>query len=83
MCVCVHLDTDRNDLYLTIQRGEFERGAKTSQKNVEVRVLVLAKDGRHIEVVRHKSVMYLIYFKLTIFISGLLLYNMISCHCKD
>lgn len=43
-------DTDRSDLYLTIERGEFERGSKTAQKNVEVRVLVLRKDGKLIEV---------------------------------
>jgi len=46
-------DTDRNDLYLTIERGEFERGSKTAQKNIETRVLVITKEGQHIEVSAH------------------------------
>lgn len=48
-----YLDTDRNDLYLTIERAEFERGSKTAQKNVEARVLVVSKEGQHIEVSAH------------------------------
>ncbi|XP_053723434.1 dedicator of cytokinesis protein 3-like isoform X2 [Synchiropus splendidus] len=35
----------RNDLYLTLERGEFERGGKSVQKNVEVTVYVLYADG--------------------------------------
>ncbi|KAI4460497.1 dedicator of cytokinesis [Holotrichia oblita] len=31
----------RNDLYLTLERGEFERGGKSTGKNIEVTVLVL------------------------------------------
>ncbi|XP_034725347.1 dedicator of cytokinesis protein 3-like [Etheostoma cragini] len=35
----------RNDLYLTLERGDFERGGKSVQKNVEVTVYVLYADG--------------------------------------
>ncbi|XP_028302238.1 dedicator of cytokinesis protein 3-like isoform X4 [Gouania willdenowi] len=35
----------RNDLYLTLERGEFERGGKSVQKNVQVTVYVLDADG--------------------------------------
>ncbi|CAH1784994.1 unnamed protein product [Owenia fusiformis] len=35
----------RNDLYLTLSHGDFDRGSKTSSKNIEVKVTVLDKDG--------------------------------------
>uniref|UniRef100_A0A3Q0T2Q9 Dedicator of cytokinesis 3 n=1 Tax=Amphilophus citrinellus TaxID=61819 RepID=A0A3Q0T2Q9_AMPCI len=35
----------RNDLYLTLERGEFERGGKSVQKNIEVTLYVLYADG--------------------------------------
>uniref|UniRef100_A0A8C7DXK5 Dedicator of cytokinesis 3 n=1 Tax=Oncorhynchus kisutch TaxID=8019 RepID=A0A8C7DXK5_ONCKI len=35
----------RNDLYLTLERGDFERGGKSVQKNIEVSVYVLFADG--------------------------------------
>uniref|UniRef100_A0A8K9Y208 Dedicator of cytokinesis 3 n=1 Tax=Oncorhynchus mykiss TaxID=8022 RepID=A0A8K9Y208_ONCMY len=35
----------RNDLYLTLERGDFERGGKSVQKNIEVTVYVLFADG--------------------------------------
>ncbi|XP_062855261.1 dedicator of cytokinesis protein 3-like [Trichomycterus rosablanca] len=35
----------RNDMYLTLERGEFERGGKSVQKNIEVTVYVLYADG--------------------------------------
>nr|XP_033781897.1 dedicator of cytokinesis protein 3 isoform X1 [Geotrypetes seraphini] len=35
----------RNDLYLTLERGEFERGGKSVQKNIEVTMYVLYADG--------------------------------------
>lgn len=41
----------RNDVYVTIESGEFERGpGKTSQKNVEVSMCVVGSNGRLIEV---------------------------------
>ncbi|XP_035392220.1 dedicator of cytokinesis protein 3-like isoform X4 [Electrophorus electricus] len=36
---------NRNDLYLTLERGDFERGGKSVQKNIEVTVCVLYADG--------------------------------------
>ncbi|XP_044039234.1 dedicator of cytokinesis protein 3-like isoform X12 [Siniperca chuatsi] len=35
----------RNDLYLTLERSDFERGGKSVQKNIEVTVYVLYADG--------------------------------------
>ena len=40
----------RNDLYVVIERGDFERGGKSSSKNVEVTVTVLDEFGRPIQV---------------------------------
>ncbi|XP_059476423.1 dedicator of cytokinesis protein 3 isoform X1 [Neocloeon triangulifer] len=36
----------RNDLYLILERGEFERGGKSTGKNIEVTVLVLDNTGK-------------------------------------
>ncbi|ELK25060.1 Dedicator of cytokinesis protein 3 [Myotis davidii] len=35
----------RNDLYLTLEKGDFERGGKRVQKNIEVTMYVLYADG--------------------------------------
>ncbi|XP_066284414.1 dedicator of cytokinesis protein 3-like isoform X2 [Branchiostoma lanceolatum] len=35
----------RNDLYVTLERAEFEKGGKTTGKNVEVTMVVLGEDG--------------------------------------
>uniref|UniRef100_A0A3B3XDF3 Dedicator of cytokinesis 3 n=1 Tax=Poecilia mexicana TaxID=48701 RepID=A0A3B3XDF3_9TELE len=35
----------RNDLYLTLERGDFERGGKSVQKNIEVTMYVIYADG--------------------------------------
>lgn len=40
----------RNDLYVTLERGEFERGGKSTAKNIEVTILVLDSDGKPLEV---------------------------------
>ncbi|CAB1315609.1 unnamed protein product, partial [Coregonus sp. 'balchen'] len=39
----------RNDLYLTLERGDFERGGKSVQKNIEVTVYVLYADGERLK----------------------------------
>ncbi|XP_055698123.1 dedicator of cytokinesis protein 3 isoform X2 [Phlebotomus papatasi] len=36
----------RNDLFLTLERGEFERGGKSTAKNIEVTVLVYDATGK-------------------------------------
>lgn len=41
----------RNDLYLTIQNGEFTKGSKTSDKNVEIIVKVCNEKGQAIPAV--------------------------------
>jgi len=40
----------RNDLYVTLDRGEFERGGKSTSKNIQVTVSVLDGDGNILEV---------------------------------
>lgn len=40
----------RNDLYMTLEKAEFERGGKTTGKNIEVTVLVLDAEGKLLEV---------------------------------
>lgn len=42
----------RNDLYLTLLSGEFSKGAKSTDKNVEVSVTVCDEAGRAIPVNR-------------------------------
>ncbi|XP_051933125.1 dedicator of cytokinesis protein 3-like isoform X3 [Hippocampus zosterae] len=39
----------RNDLYLTLERGDFERGGKSVQKNIEVGVSLLCADGEVVQ----------------------------------
>ncbi len=57
MCVCVYFlfyflssGDIRNDLYLTLERGDFERGGKSVQKNIEVTMYVLYADGEILKV---------------------------------
>ncbi|XP_068114977.1 dedicator of cytokinesis protein 1 [Hyperolius riggenbachi] len=39
----------RNDIYVTLLQGEFDRGNKTTAKNVEVTVSVFDEDGKRLE----------------------------------
>ncbi len=48
--VIVFVGDVRNDLYVTLARGEFEKGPKTAGKNVEVRVMILDSEGTLIQV---------------------------------
>uniref|UniRef100_A0A4W5RS31 Dedicator of cytokinesis 5 n=1 Tax=Hucho hucho TaxID=62062 RepID=A0A4W5RS31_9TELE len=59
----------RNDIYVTLLQGEFDRGKKTSPKNVEVMLSVLDNDGNLMEkaifpgagydgITEYKSVIY-------------------------
>ncbi|XP_039296231.1 LOW QUALITY PROTEIN: dedicator of cytokinesis protein 3 [Nilaparvata lugens] len=36
----------RNDLYITLEKGEFERGGKSSARNIEVTILALDSEGK-------------------------------------
>ncbi|XP_063806875.1 dedicator of cytokinesis protein 3-like, partial [Pseudophryne corroboree] len=38
----------RNDLYVTLEKGDFERGGKSVQKNIEVTIHVLYADGENL-----------------------------------
>jgi hypothetical protein len=39
----------RNDLYLTIDRGNFDRGGKAAARNIEVTVVVIDQDGNAVD----------------------------------
>ena len=39
----------RNDLYLTLDRGNFDRGGKTASRNIEVSVIVIDQTGKIVE----------------------------------
>ena len=45
----------RNDLYITLERGEFEKGGKSVARNVEVTVYVLDIDGQILKVTYTKD----------------------------
>uniref|UniRef100_A0A8C3CLX6 Dedicator of cytokinesis 1 n=1 Tax=Cairina moschata TaxID=8855 RepID=A0A8C3CLX6_CAIMO len=55
----------RNDIYVTLVQGDFDKGSKTTAKNVEVTVSVYDEDGKRLEVLiffksisEYKSVIY-------------------------
>ena len=50
LTVCVFEGDVRNDIYVTLCEGEFNRGSKTADKNVEVTMLVCNKKGEVIPV---------------------------------
>uniref|UniRef100_A0A8C2E502 Dedicator of cytokinesis 4b n=1 Tax=Cyprinus carpio TaxID=7962 RepID=A0A8C2E502_CYPCA len=43
ICLCVVM---RNDLYITLEKGEFEKGGKSVARNVEVTIYALDADGQ-------------------------------------
>lgn len=40
----------RNDLYITIERGEFEKGGKSVARNVEVTMFIVESSGQILKV---------------------------------
>lgn len=40
----------RNDIYVTLVQGDFDKGNKTTPKNVEVTMSVYDEDGKKLEV---------------------------------
>ena len=48
--ICFILGRDRNDIYLTLEYGQYEKGSKRAERNVEVAIAVCGKDGRIIPV---------------------------------
>lgn len=49
-CHAVSTGEMRNDLYVTLEKGEFEKGGKSVARNVEVTVYVLDVDGQVVKV---------------------------------
>lgn len=41
----------RNDIFITLERGEFEKGSKTSAKNVEVSMILMNSAGETMDVI--------------------------------
>ena len=51
MVVCLSVAGDvRNDIYVTLMLGEFRKGNKMADKNVEVSITVCNQDGEVIPV---------------------------------
>uniref|UniRef100_A0A8C0HDL8 Dedicator of cytokinesis 1 n=1 Tax=Chelonoidis abingdonii TaxID=106734 RepID=A0A8C0HDL8_CHEAB len=46
----------RNDIYVTLVQGDFDKGSKTTAKNVEVTVSVYDEDGKRLEVFLFENV---------------------------
>ena len=44
------VDTLRNDLFVTLVRADLDKGSKSAQKNVEMRLIVFNKDGNAVPV---------------------------------
>lgn len=40
----------RNDIYVTLVQGDFDKGNKTTPKNVEVTMSIYDEDGKKLEV---------------------------------
>ena len=53
--VLLYVGINRNDVYITLERGEYDKGTKTAQKNVEVAVVVVNDSGE----IRHVSFVWL------------------------
>lgn len=56
----------RNDLYITLEKGEFEKGGKTVARNVEITVYALDVDGQILRVFGFtQALIKLLYIKTT------------------
>lgn len=51
----------RNDIYVTLVQGDFDKGSKTTPKNVEVTMSVYDEDGKKLEV-RLRNVNLLLWY---------------------
>lgn len=52
----------RNDIYVTLALGDFDKGSKTKPKNVEVIMSVYDEDGKKLEVRRRNVNFLILYF---------------------
>lgn len=74
VCSCEHIAFSpstgdiRNDLYLTLEKGDFERGGKSVQKNIEVTMYVLYADGEILKVRLVSNVEWKLLFPWTVFV---------------
>lgn len=51
ICDCIYTVGDvRNDIYVTLESGQFEKGSKRAERNVEVAICVIDKQGKLIPV---------------------------------
>ncbi len=57
---CLYVSTGyvRNDIYVTLLQGEFDRGKKKTPKNVEVIMSVLDEEGNPMEVQKPRNIKY-------------------------
>lgn len=56
LCLPIPAGEMRNDLYVTLEKGEFEKGGKSVARNVEITVYVLDIDGQILKVNRISSI---------------------------
>ena len=40
----------RNDFYIIFEKGEFDKGQKSAERNVEISLTVCNQDGKEVEV---------------------------------
>lgn len=62
LCAAFLAGDVRNDIYVTLVQGDFDKGSKTTAKNVEVTVSVYDEDGKRLEV--SFSVLFFLYLCL-------------------
>lgn len=55
----------RNDLYVTLEKGEFEKGGKSVARNVEITIYVLDIDGQILKV---KNVYFCLIWQLFVIV---------------
>lgn len=46
----------RNDLYLTLEKGDFEKGGKSTGKNIEATVYLVNSEGLTLEVKKELNI---------------------------
>lgn len=52
----------RNDIYITLVQGDFDKGSKTTPKNVEVTMSVYDEEGKKLEVCQEKCQHLVLFF---------------------
>lgn len=65
----------RNDIYVTLVQGDFDKGSKTTPKNVEVTMSVYDEDGKKLEVLFQLSAFFTLNFITNCFLKHILIYQ--------